>query len=94
MTFGCRRHPPYPVAFLEELRARTRLTTLIGRKIPLAGAGQHMKGCCPFHGEKQPSFFVYDDAFHCFGCGAHGDAICFVMQAEGVDFSEAVETTA
>ena len=80
------RHLPYPVAFLEELRARTRLTTLIGREVPLACSGRHMKGCCPFHGEKLPSFYVYDDAFHCFGCGARGDAISFVMQSEGGRF--------
>jgi DNA primase len=46
----------FPTALLEELRARTRLTTLIGRKVPLDGSGRHAKGCCPFHGEKMPSF--------------------------------------
>jgi DNA primase len=53
-----------------------------------------VKRCCQFHGEKLPSFYVYDDAFHCFGCRAHGDAICFVMQIEGVGFSEAIEQLA
>ena len=48
----------------------------------------------PFHNEKSPSFFVYDDRFHCFGCGAHGDAIGFVMQSEGAAFIEAVERLA
>src|ERR1019366_1405061 len=52
------------------------------------------KGCCPFHGEKTPSFYVYDDHFHCFGCGAHGDAISFVMQTQGASFMEAVEQLA
>ena len=53
------------------------------------------KGCCPFHGEKTPSFYVYDDGhYHCFGCGAHGDAIGFVMQSEGAGFMEAVERLA
>src|SRR6185312_9346103 len=52
------------------------------------------KGCCPFHGEKSPSFYVYDDHFHCFGCGAHGDAITFWMQASGASFPEAVESLA
>ena len=53
------------------------------------------KGCCPFHGEKTPSFYVYEDGhYHCFGCGAHGDAIGFVMQSEGAGFMEAVERLA
>ncbi len=53
-----------------------------------------MKGCCPFHGEKTPSFYVYDDGYHCFGCGAHGDAISFVMQTQGATFIEAVQSLA
>ena len=53
-----------------------------------------MKGCCPFHGEKTPSFYVYEDGYHCFGCGAHGDAISFVMQIEGAGFMEAVQSLA
>jgi DNA primase len=77
-------------AFLEELRARTPLATLIGRKVRLARAGKQWKGCCPFHNEKSPSFHVYDDGYHCFGCGAHGDAISFVMQSQGVPFIDAV----
>jgi DNA primase len=53
-----------------------------------------MKGCCPFHAEKTPSFYVYDDGYHCFGCGAHGDAIGFVMQTGNRSFIEAVQTLA
>ncbi len=53
-----------------------------------------MKGCCPFHGEKTPSFYVYEDGYHCFGCGAHGDAISFVMQTQGASFIEAVRALA
>jgi DNA primase len=83
-----------PPDFLEELRARTSLTGLIQRKTRLAKSGRNWKGCCPFHGEKTPSFYVYDDHFHCFGCGAHGDAISFVMRAEGQSFPEAVERLA
>jgi DNA primase len=83
-----------PPAFLDELRARTPLPGLIGRKTRLAKSGRNWKGCCPFHGEKTPSFYVYDDHFHCFGCGAHGDAITFVMRAEGAAFPEAVERLA
>jgi DNA primase len=83
-----------PPAFLDELRARTPLPGLIGRKTRLVKSGRNWKGCCPFHGEKTPSFYVYDDHFHCFGCGAHGDAISFLMRAEGAAFPEAVERLA
>ncbi|WP_149539702.1 DNA primase [Siccirubricoccus phaeus] len=83
-----------PPAFLEELRARTPLAQLIGRKTRLARNGRQWKGCCPFHNEKTPSFYVYDDHFHCFGCGAHGDAITFLMRGEGASFPEAVERLA
>jgi DNA primase len=83
-----------PPNFLDELRARTPLAPLIQRKTRLAKSGRNWKGCCPFHGEKTPSFYVYDDHFHCFGCGAHGDAISFVMKAEGQSFPEAVERLA
>ena len=85
---------PLPPAFLDELRARTPLSALIGRRVKLSKSGRNWKGCCPFHGEKSPSFQVYDDHFHCFGCGVHGDAISFVMQAEGASFPEAVERLA
>src|SRR5918997_7024529 len=83
-----------PPAFLEELRARTPLHGLMGRKTRLARNGRQWKGCCPFHQEKTPSFYVYDDHFHCFGCGAHGDAVTFVMRSEGASFPEAVERLA
>ena len=83
-----------PPGFLDELRARTPLSGLIGRKTRLTKSGRNWKGCCPFHGEKTPSFYVYDDHFHCFGCGAHGDAVSFVMRAEGAQFMEAVERLA
>lgn len=77
-------------AFLEELRARTPLASLIGRRTGLVRSGRHWRACCPFHEEKTPSFYVYDDHFHCYGCGAHGDAISFVMQSQGASFAEAV----
>ncbi len=79
-----------PSDFLEELRARTPLQALVGRQVRLARSGRQSKGCCPFHGEKSPSFYVYDDHYHCFGCGAHGDAISFVMQSQGASFIDAV----
>ncbi len=80
--------------FLDELRARTPIAALIGRSVRLTRSGRENKGCCPFHGEKTPSFYVYDDHFHCFGCGEHGDAITFVMKTTGAGFMEAVETLA
>ena len=83
-----------PPDFLDELRARTPLSALVGRRVKLSKSGRNWKGCCPFHGEKSPSFYVYDDHFHCFGCGAHGDAISFQMQSSGASFPEAVESLA
>src|SRR5208283_4220225 len=80
-----------PPQFLDELRARTPLPALIGRTVRLARSGRQWKGCCPFHGEKTPSFTVYDDHFHCFGCGAHGDAIDWVRQTRRLKFTEAIE---
>jgi putative DNA primase/helicase len=76
--------------YLDELRARTPLSALIGRHVRLKRQGKQWAGCCPFHGEKTASFYVYDDHYHCFGCGAHGDAIDFVQQIEGVSFKQAV----
>jgi DNA primase len=83
-----------PPPFLDELRARTPLAAVVGRRVKLARSGRQWKGCCPFHGEKSPSFYVYDDHFHCFGCGIHGDAISFVMQSQGASFPEAVNQLA
>ncbi|MGE4520896.1 MAG: DNA primase [Acetobacter sp.] len=80
--------------FLDELRARTPIASVIGRRVKLTRSGRNWKGCCPFHGEKTPSFYVYDDHFHCFGCGVHGDVISYVMQSEGRSFPEAVEELA
>jgi len=81
-------------AFLDELRARTPIAPVIGRRTKLVRSGKNWKGCCPFHGEKTPSFYVYDDHYHCFGCQAHGDVITFVMESEGRTFIEAVEELA
>jgi DNA primase len=83
-----------PPNFLDELRFRTPLPGLIGRKTRLVRNGRQWKGCCPFHNEKTPSFYVYDDHFHCFGCGAHGDAFEFLRRSEGAGFMEAVERLA
>ena len=83
-----------PAGFLDELRARTPIAAVIGRRVKLTRNGRLWKACCPFHGEKTPSFVVYDDHYHCFGCGAHGDAVSFVMQSQGASFIEAVEQLA
>ena len=83
-----------PPNFLDELRARTPLPAVVGRRVRLARSGRQWKGCCPFHGEKTPSFYVYEDHYHCFGCGEHGDAITFVMKSQGAAFMEAVEQLA
>jgi DNA primase len=83
-----------PENFLEELKARTPIGALIGRRVKLSRSGRNWKACCPFHGEKTPSFYIYEDSYHCFGCGAHGDAISFVMQSQGASFFEAVEQLA
>ena len=83
-----------PANFLDELRARVPIAGVIGRTVKLTRSGRETKGCCPFHGEKTPSFYVYDDHFHCFGCGEHGDVITFVMKSTGAGFMEAVESLA
>jgi DNA primase len=83
-----------PSGFLDELRTRTPLHALVGRRVKLVRSGRQWSGCCPFHDERTPSFYVYDDHFHCFGCGAHGDAITFVMQSQGADFMDAIRLLA
>ena len=79
--------------FLDELRARVTLSNLVGRTVPLKKAGNEFKACCPFHQEKTPSFWVNDQKgfYHCFGCGAHGDAIRWLSDARGMAFMDAVK---
>ncbi|MFN3288338.1 MAG: CHC2 zinc finger domain-containing protein, partial [Sphingomonadaceae bacterium] len=74
-----------PAAFLDELKRRTDLRALVGRTVKLVRAGRDAKGCCPFHQEKTPSFHVFEDHYHCFGCGAHGSAIDWLIQTQGLD---------
>ena len=83
-------------AFLDELRARTTLSTLIGRTVKVTKAGREFKACCPFHNEKTPSFTINDDKgfYHCFGCGAHGDAIRWMTDQRGLPFMDAVKELA
>lgn len=83
-------------AFLDELRDRIRISEVVGSKVKLIRRGREHTGLCPFHSERTPSFTVNDDKgfYHCFGCGAHGDAIAFLVEAEGLNFRDAVERLA
>ena len=82
--------------WLDELRARTTLSALIGRSIKVTKAGREHKACCPFHNEKTPSFTINDEKgfYHCFGCGAHGDAIRWMTDQRGLSFMDAVKELA
>src|SRR5829696_8370740 len=82
--------------FLDELRARTVLSAIIAPSVKLLRAGREWKACCPFHNEKTPSFTINDDKgfYHCFGCGAHGDAIRFLTDNRGMQFMDAVKELA
>src|ERR1700726_79686 len=86
----------FPPGFLDQLRTRIALAELVGRRVRLTRKGREYTGLCPFHNEKTPSFYVVEDKgfFHCFGCGAHGDAVGYLMRAENLDFIEAVERLA
>ena len=82
-----------PREIIEEVIARTDINDIIGSYVSLKRAGSNMQGLCPFHSEKSPSFTVFSksNSFYCFGCGAGGDAISFVMRAENLDYPSAVE---
>jgi DNA primase len=82
--------------WLDELRARTTLSALIGRTIKITKAGREYKACCPFHNEKSPSFTINDEKgfYHCFGCSAHGDAIRWMTDQRGLAFMDAVKELA
>lgn len=85
-----------PQSFIDQLLDRVDLVDVIDRRVPLKKAGKTYKACCPFHNEKTPSFNVNPDKqfYHCFGCGAGGNAIGFVMDYDNVDFPTAVEDLA
>lgn len=82
--------------WLDQLRSRITLSTLIGRTTRLQKAGREYKACCPFHNEKSPSFTVNDEKgfYHCFGCGAHGDAIRWMTDHQGLPFMDAIKELA
>src|SRR6201996_8493205 len=83
-------------AFLDELRQRAALPAVVQRQVRLVKKGREWSGLCPFHNEKSPSFTVNEDKgfFHCFGCGAHGDVITFLMRSRHMSFPDAVEQLA
>ena len=85
-----------PPQFIDELLARTDIVELVNGRVPLRKAGKDYQACCPFHDEKTPSFTVSRDKqfYHCFGCGAHGSAIGFLMEYGRMGFLDAVEELA
>ena len=85
-----------PHGFIQDLLSRTDVVEVVGRHVELKKAGINYKGLCPFHGEKSPSFIVSPtrQTYHCFGCGAHGDALRFLTEHHGLNFVEAVKDLA
>ncbi|HEC14140.1 MAG TPA: DNA primase, partial [Rhodospirillales bacterium] len=86
----------FSAQFLDELRSRIGLADVVGKRVKLTRKGHEHLGLCPFHKEKTPSFTLNEEKgfYHCFGCGAHGGAIDFAMQTDGLTFPEAVERLA
>ena len=85
-----------PQDFIDDLVARADIVEVIGRRVQLKKAGREYKACCPFHDEKTPSFTVSPGKgfYHCFGCGAHGTAVGFLMEFDHMSFVEAIESLA
>ena len=81
-----------PQPFIDEIVARSDIVEIIGARVALKKSGREYKACCPFHSEKSPSFWVSPDKqfYHCFGCGAHGTVVGFLMQYEKLGFLDAV----
>ena len=84
-----------PQSFINGLVERVDIGDVVGKRVALKDVGGHQRGLCPFHDEKTPSFHVYPDGhYHCFGCGAHGTTLGFLMEMDGLSFPEAVEALA
>jgi DNA primase len=85
-----------PQSFIDDLTARADIVELIGSRVELKKAGREYRACCPFHNEKTPSFWVSPQKqfYHCFGCGAHGTALGFLMEYDKLSFPEAIEELA
>ncbi len=86
----------FPPSFLDEIRARVPLSSVVGRRVKLKKQGREWRGLSPFQAEKTPSFYVNDQKgfYHCFSSGKHGDHFSFLMETEGLPFPEAVERVA
>ena len=85
-----------PQSFIDTLLERTDIAHVVGQRVDLKKSGREFVACCPFHDEKTPSFTVVPakQFYHCFGCGAHGTAISFLMEQDGLNFRDAVTTLA
>jgi len=77
--------------FIEELKMRNPIEDVVSRYVELKRAGRNLVGRCPFHSERSPSFTVFSDHFHCFGCSAGGDVITFAMRIENLDYRDAIQ---
>ena len=85
--------PRIPQNIIEDIKFRNPIEDVVSSYVTLSKAGSNMKGLCPFHSEKTPSFTVYtsSSSFYCYGCGAGGDVVSFIMKAENLDYPSAVE---
>ena len=85
-----------PRDFIDGLIGRADIVDIVEKRVKLKKAGKNYQACCPFHNEKSPSFTVSQDKqfYHCFGCGAHGNAIGFLMEYDNLEFVEAIEDLA
>jgi DNA primase len=85
-----------PERFIDELLARVDIVDVVQQRVPLKRAGREWTACCPFHDERTPSFYVSPakQFYHCFGCGAHGSAVKFLMEYDRLEFPDAVEELA
>ena len=85
-----------PQSFIDDLLGRLPIQDVVASRLPLKRSGTSLKACCPFHQEKTPSFHVLPQKnfYHCFGCGASGDAISFLREFDSLSFNEAVEELA
>ena len=85
-----------PQDFIQSLLSRVDMVDVMDRRVPLKKAGANFQACCPFHNEKSPSFTVSPTKqfYHCFGFGAHGTAICFLMEYAGLNYVDAIKALA
>ena len=92
----CTANAMIPKSFVQELLGRADIVDVVESYVPLKRAGTNLVACCPFHSEKTPSFTVSPSKqfYHCFGCGAHGSAIGFLMEYSGMGYVEAVKDLA